>query len=161
MRRTTTMPNHVVRAVLQRLGLVLGERITDAPGICAQFGRSEAYRVAAPPDLVARPAAWRRRGDPVPWPCATEPCARTCPRSKWCCRTPGSSAPRHHYRHPPSPARAGDELGDPVGRRHHQGEPGRLRHSSGRPADLPDLGSDSALGACRELPILQAINCQR
>jgi D-lactate dehydrogenase (cytochrome) len=43
-------------AVLQRLRPALGGRITDSEGVCAQFGRSEAYRVPTPPELVARPA---------------------------------------------------------------------------------------------------------
>ena len=33
----------------------LGDRVSDAPGMLAQFGRSEAYHHPAPPDLVARP----------------------------------------------------------------------------------------------------------
>jgi D-lactate dehydrogenase (cytochrome) len=51
-----TMLNSAAAAVLQRLRPVLGERITDATGVCAQFGRSEAYRVPTPPDIVARPS---------------------------------------------------------------------------------------------------------
>jgi D-lactate dehydrogenase (cytochrome) len=51
-----TMLNPTAAGVLQRLRPLLGERITDAIGVCSQFGRSEAYRVATPPDLVARPS---------------------------------------------------------------------------------------------------------
>ncbi len=49
------MPNPAVAALLERLRPTLGERISDAAGLRAQFGRSEAYREPSPPDLVARP----------------------------------------------------------------------------------------------------------
>jgi D-lactate dehydrogenase (cytochrome) len=49
------MSDNAVAEALQRLRPLLAERITDAVGVRAQFGRSEAYRTPAPPDLVARP----------------------------------------------------------------------------------------------------------
>ena len=49
------MPNSVVAALMERLRPSLGERVSDAIGLRAQFGRSEAYREPSPPDLVARP----------------------------------------------------------------------------------------------------------
>ena len=49
------MPDPAVAALLERLRPALGERISDAAGLRAQFGRSEAYREPSPPDLVARP----------------------------------------------------------------------------------------------------------
>jgi len=51
------MLNPTAAGVFQRLRPSLGARITDAVGVCAQFGRSEAYRVVTPPDLVARPSS--------------------------------------------------------------------------------------------------------
>ena len=50
------MPEKAAAEALQRLRPLLGQRVTDAAGVRAQFGRSEAYRTPAPPDLVARPA---------------------------------------------------------------------------------------------------------
>ena len=49
------MPNAAVASLIERLRPSLGERISDAAGLRAQFGRSEAYREPSPPDLVARP----------------------------------------------------------------------------------------------------------
>ena len=50
------MPNSAaVASLLERLRPSLGERISDAAGLRAQFGRSEAYREPSLPDLVARP----------------------------------------------------------------------------------------------------------
>jgi D-lactate dehydrogenase (cytochrome) len=49
------MPNPAVAILLERLRPALGERISDAMALRAQFGRSEAYREPSPPDLVARP----------------------------------------------------------------------------------------------------------
>src|SRR5271163_3543611 len=49
------MPNSTVAALMERLRPSLGERVSDAIGLRAQFGRSEAYREPSPPDLVARP----------------------------------------------------------------------------------------------------------
>jgi D-lactate dehydrogenase (cytochrome) len=51
-----TMPYPAVAALAERLSPLLGARVTDAAGVRAQFGRSEAYREPSPPDLVARPA---------------------------------------------------------------------------------------------------------
>jgi D-lactate dehydrogenase (cytochrome) len=49
------MPNSTVAALMERLRPSLGERVSDAIGLRAQFGRSEAYREPSLPDLVARP----------------------------------------------------------------------------------------------------------
>ena len=49
------MPNSTVAALMERLRPSLGERVSDAIGLRAQFGRSEACREPSPPDLVARP----------------------------------------------------------------------------------------------------------
>ena len=49
------MPNPAIAALLERLRPSLGERVSDAVGLRAQFGRSEAYREPSPPELVARP----------------------------------------------------------------------------------------------------------
>lgn len=51
------MSNPAVGALLERLRPLLGERVSDAAGLRAQFGRSEAYREPSPPELVARPAS--------------------------------------------------------------------------------------------------------
>ena len=49
------MPNAATVALIERLRPLLGDRISDAAGLRAQFGRSEAYREPSLPDLVARP----------------------------------------------------------------------------------------------------------
>ena len=52
------MPNPAVAALMERLRPSLGERVSDAIGLPAQFGRSEAY--ASP----RRPISWRVRSTP-------------------------------------------------------------------------------------------------
>jgi D-lactate dehydrogenase (cytochrome) len=49
------MQRSAAAGLLERLRPLLGERITDSTAARAQFSRSEAYREAFSPDLVARP----------------------------------------------------------------------------------------------------------
>lgn len=43
------------KTALARLAQMLGPRVSSAPGVLADHGRSEAYHAASPPDLVAFP----------------------------------------------------------------------------------------------------------